>query len=240
MTAERPFLITRRSLGSDGEPTLAIEDAPAPIATIARWFSRSLGLDALMLSERREDGLGQGFFVTDWPRDLMLRAANERWYENDPIGAAVLSSESLLRPSDIEVGALSEVWQDRVRVRLEAGVPLPYGLVVKRTGKIVGNVTACRFRPLAPDEEQVLTALGPGLLLTALDHFRARTVAGITPRERECLAWASEGKTAWETAAILDISEHTVVVHLKNAGHKLGAANRLQAVAEALRLGLIE
>jgi LuxR family quorum sensing-dependent transcriptional regulator len=60
---------------------------------------------------------------------------------------------------------------------------------------------------------------------------RAHPVAGITDREREVLAWASEGKTAWEIGRILSLSQRTVEWHLRQACKKLGATNRLQAIA---------
>jgi LuxR family quorum sensing-dependent transcriptional regulator len=61
----------------------------------------------------------------------------------------------------------------------------------------------------------------------------------LTPRERECLKWAARGKSEWEISQILGISEHTSEKHLLNAKTKLGASNRVHAVAEALRRGLI-
>lgn len=61
----------------------------------------------------------------------------------------------------------------------------------------------------------------------------------LTEREKECLYWAAEGKTAWETAKILKISKRTVVFHLQNASRKLNAANCQNAIARAVVLGLI-
>jgi LuxR family quorum-sensing system transcriptional regulator CciR len=61
----------------------------------------------------------------------------------------------------------------------------------------------------------------------------------LTDRERECLTWTARGKSAWSIGKILGVSEHTVNFHLKRAMAKLEAANRMQAVVAALRLGLI-
>ena len=63
--------------------------------------------------------------------------------------------------------------------------------------------------------------------------------AELTDREKECLLWSAEGKTAWETAQILKISERTVIFHLQNAARKLKVVNRQQAVARAVSLGLL-
>jgi DNA-binding CsgD family transcriptional regulator len=63
--------------------------------------------------------------------------------------------------------------------------------------------------------------------------------AQLTEREQQCLLWAAEGKTTWETSQILRISERTVVFHLQNVSQKLNVVSRQQAVARAVSLGLI-
>ena len=62
----------------------------------------------------------------------------------------------------------------------------------------------------------------------------------LTERERECLQWTARGKTSWEISRILDISDNTVNFHLKNAVHKMDAANKCHAVAKALCSDLIQ
>jgi len=61
----------------------------------------------------------------------------------------------------------------------------------------------------------------------------------LTPRELDVLSWTMEGKSAWVAGQILGISEHTVVFHLKNAMSKLDCITKHQAVAKAIRLGLL-
>jgi DNA-binding CsgD family transcriptional regulator len=61
----------------------------------------------------------------------------------------------------------------------------------------------------------------------------------LSPRERECLLWIAEGKTHWETAMILGLSEHTVRCYLESARHKLGAANNTHAVNKAGKASLL-
>jgi DNA-binding CsgD family transcriptional regulator len=58
---------------------------------------------------------------------------------------------------------------------------------------------------------------------------------GMTRREMECLSWCSEGKTSWEIAKILGITERTVHFHMQNASHKLGASSRSHAVRLAMQ-----
>jgi LuxR family quorum sensing-dependent transcriptional regulator len=60
---------------------------------------------------------------------------------------------------------------------------------------------------------------------------RLHKTARLTEREREVLAWAAEGKTAWEIGRILSVSTRTVEWHFAQACNKLGARNRVQAIA---------
>jgi len=56
----------------------------------------------------------------------------------------------------------------------------------------------------------------------------------LTDRERDCLLWSAEGKTAGDISGILNISERTAVFHLNNATTKLNAVSRQHAVAIAV------
>jgi LuxR family transcriptional regulator, quorum-sensing system regulator BjaR1 len=62
----------------------------------------------------------------------------------------------------------------------------------------------------------------------------------LTAREREVLVWSASGKSAWEIGEILGIGKRTVDEHVQTAVHKLGAANKIQAVVFAIRDGLID
>jgi DNA-binding CsgD family transcriptional regulator len=61
----------------------------------------------------------------------------------------------------------------------------------------------------------------------------------LTQRERECLFWVSEGKTSDEIATIVGLAGSTVNGHLATAMQKIGAPNRVTAMAIAIRQGLI-
>jgi len=66
-----------------------------------------------------------------------------------------------------------------------------------------------------------------------------KDLPSFTLREKETLKWSYEGKTAWEIGVILSISERTVKFHLKNIYQKLNVTNRSQAVAKAIRYGIV-
>ncbi len=62
----------------------------------------------------------------------------------------------------------------------------------------------------------------------------------LSVRERECLAWTLEGKTAGEIATILGLSVSTVNHHAHTASRKLGSLNKHHAAVKALRRGLLQ
>jgi LuxR family transcriptional regulator, quorum-sensing system regulator BjaR1 len=97
------------------------------------------------------------------------------------------------------------------------------------------------FRPLPPQAlmilEMVILAfyrracdLSPGSALQSI-----RPDGGLSDRERETLSWVAQGKTDWEIAQLLEISERTVHYHIENAKKKMMVPTRLQAVVEAIR-----
>ena len=61
----------------------------------------------------------------------------------------------------------------------------------------------------------------------------------LTPREVDVLTLLAEGLSHEEIGARLDIGTETVRTHVRKATERLGAATRTQAVALALRRGLI-
>lgn len=98
-------------------------------------------------------------------------------------------------------------------------------------------------------EERIVQSLPLGHLITGYIHESAKQIfakkelplakAQLTQREKECLLWAAEGKTTWETAHILNISERTVIFHIQNASSKLNVSNRQHAIARAVSQALI-
>lgn len=61
----------------------------------------------------------------------------------------------------------------------------------------------------------------------------------LSSRELTVLGWMKEGKTNWEIAKILELSERTVRFHVGTIFKKLDVTSRTQAVARALGAGLI-
>lgn len=105
---------------------------------------------------------------------------------------------------------------------------------------------------LAPDQHATWRRMHDRDMLSLGSIFNARLAAAeqdgdvdrrsrmpLTRRERETLAWIAAGKSYWEAAVILGISERTIRHFMANARRKLDVVNNAQAVAEAIWRGLI-
>lgn len=71
------------------------------------------------------------------------------------------------------------------------------------------------------------------------NEFRVVSRSLLTKREAEVLLWTAEGKTAWETARILGMTEGTCRAHLARVLDKLHAANKPHAVARGFAFGIL-
>jgi LuxR family transcriptional regulator, quorum-sensing system regulator CviR len=62
----------------------------------------------------------------------------------------------------------------------------------------------------------------------------------LSARQLDILRWIHKGKTNWEIARILGISDDTVKYHITQIHIRLQVTNRTQAVSKALKLRIIE
>ena len=61
----------------------------------------------------------------------------------------------------------------------------------------------------------------------------------LTPRQIDVLTHVADGRTTEEIARLLELSPHTVKNYLERIYERLGARDRTQAVAIALREGVL-
>jgi DNA-binding CsgD family transcriptional regulator len=107
-----------------------------------------------------------------------------------------------------------------------------------------------RHNPL-PEDDAALTRMVADLQLLAA-HAQETAVRVLLPaqkplvpvekltaRERDVLQWCKDGKTVWEAAKILGISEYTARFHVRNAIRKLGVSGIKTAILRAMSLNLI-
>lgn len=196
------------------------------------------------------DGIGEQrstrFFFLDWPEDVLRIYAEKKMETRDPLVFAArrrmtpftwdeVYSDPHLPPQSEEIYqfAYSMGWLDGFCVPIHG--PSGYqGLV---------SLLAREKLSLSPRERGVLE------MMSRTIHDRCRSTLGfglppasppkLTPRELECMKWVAVGKSNWEIAQVLGISEATAHFHVENAKKKLGKSTRTEAVAMLVMHGLI-
>jgi LuxR family transcriptional regulator, quorum-sensing system regulator SdiA len=188
--------------------------------------------------------------------DDMLSLWRSGFYQLDPVQDAALNSVAPFVWSGVgpQSRVMQEVICDRHRpvlgymrdMRFSFGVTVP----IHHPGGDLATFTAIRV-DAEPGFEADAALVAPQIGIVGqvfhqavaagfdADTRRTRHVR-LSPRERECLGLCAEGLTAKEIARRLDRSVPTVTLHLNAAGRKLGARNRLQAVARAAHYRLIQ
>ncbi len=148
------------------------------------------------------------------------------------------AAEHLLsRRDDLKVVGGRLTTPDDVSGRLEALIAAAGGgSSGERSGGSVSLRTTEARPPLAvtvaPVRSERLTVFQQRpAVIVCVSEPGAGDEVHLTSREREALTWVAEGKSDWEIAVILGLSETTVRFHVDNARKKLGAVNRAQAVA---------
>jgi LuxR family quorum sensing-dependent transcriptional regulator len=180
-----------------------------------------------------------------WPEEWLERYVARNYVDHDPIVSHMKQLQAPFQWREVSKGvrmdkSSDEVMGDAVEFKLRDGLAFP---LVTLDGQIVMVSLGGEVIELSGAEFGLVSlvstyAVGRAMQLhtmaaSTIDHIE------LTPRERECLQWAAVGKSEWEISQILGISEHTSEKHLLNAKSKLGAVNRVQAVAEAIRRGYI-
>jgi LuxR family transcriptional regulator, quorum-sensing system regulator SolR len=121
--------------------------------------------------------------------------------------------------------------------------------VVHEQPGVTGIFSLARDRALDLPAIEMVALIGRAQMFASMLHHAVGRIdlprllpeqnVALTPRERECLRWSADGKTAWEIGRILNIAERTVVFHVNNVIQKLGASNKTQAIVRAVALNLL-
>lgn len=134
-------------------------------------------------------------------------------------------------------------WQQREQYGLRSGVsiPLRYELLWGTLSVALDDTDTTEQDAFSSPAVYQLFMLIP-YLLSGMSHRLtgpSQPCHDLTPKELDCLQWASAGKTTWEISKILTCSERTIDFHLLNARRKLGSVSRQQAVGIAASHGLV-
>lgn len=104
---------------------------------------------------------------------------------------------------------------------------------------INADMQEAEWRRFLRDHLRDISFLGAMFHAAEQDRFVPPLAGTLTLRESEVLHWIAAGKTYWETAQILGITERTVRFFMTNVRAKLNTATNSQAVAQATATGLL-
>ena len=166
-----------------------------------------------------------------------------RYAEIDPIARRLRHSVVPFEHDEVPYGSnprAAELRQRRRDFGFASGLSVPIFGPIGSTG----YVSYAIFKGLKPDLPAHKRTFHL-MTLYAADRICSLRSAGsgrkpiVTNRQREVLTWVAAGKSAWEIGEILNISARTVEEHAQQILQRLGAVNRTQAVAIAIRDRLI-
>ena len=138
--------------------------------------------------------------------------------------------DPMRRAQDVALAGCGEA---RFREQFEAGLALPLPVALEEAIQIADLLAVAEHPSALEDRWEVSPKAPPGL-----QQFE-RTL-GLTPREREVLALMIRRQTDAEIADQLFISYRTATTHVTRIIDKLGASNRRDAAAIAIRAGLLD
>ena len=193
-----------------------------------------------------EDGLD---VLTNYPAAWSSRYRERGYHAVDPvIEAAGRSARPYFWGGGGFLRSLSKPQRRVLEEAREFGLAAGWAVPAHGSGGEFGLFTvaaddAARLEEVVRGGQEDLLAVAWSLQEFLLDRVARTEGAPVTPaltaRERSCLLWTAEGKTATETGALLGLSVHTVNRHLSRAARKLGCRDKYQAAIRALRANLV-
>lgn len=179
-------------------------------------------------------------YPVDWARHYLAKD----YAQIDPILELMPAAWGPVRWDSIAGEGITAAQRLLLSEAADAGLRHGLSIPVRGPGRDLFVVSLAAPKMGARDLDQ----LAPYLQLCSLQFFGAIDVlvrrgekrVRFGPRERECLLWSAQGKSAWEISVILGLSENTVRYYLKTCLHKLGTTNKVIGVVKAIKLGLID
>lgn len=182
-------------------------------------------------------------YLTNWSPEWMTRYLDQNFADIDPTLEMMRRRRGSFRWADMpKVMTLSAGAQ---RMMNEAcDFHLCDGVTIGTTtieGHLAGFSFAGTTLDLAATDFAQLSLMANYGFVRALKINETQALAQrFSLRQRDVLRWVAEGKTDWEIGRILNISENTVDKYVRVIKERLQAPNRANAIAKAIRLGLID
>jgi len=179
-----------------------------------------------------------------WPEEWLKRYAARGYAFRDPAFAKAMSNPMSFFWNELDTGVQVDPMAWRVMDEgSEFGLKEGFtaSLITLDGQRVIWSLGGPHL-DIGPDTRAMLTLIASYATARAIslkEESPATQPVRLSAREREALQWAAEGKNDWEIGEVMNISEHGADKHMRSIRMKLGAINRTQAVAEAIRRGLI-
>jgi DNA-binding CsgD family transcriptional regulator len=212
-------------------------------------FARNMGFEnfTYVLSIDVPSLKPQQYVINGFPEEWLKRYLSRGYFKVDPLIRYAQNSTlpAIWNDQMFHDGKSEQFWEEARAFGLDGGVSFS----VHEQPGVRGIFSLARDKPLDLRGMDLAALIGRGQMFASLLHHAVVRLelpklvpeqsATLTAREQECLKWSAEGKTAWETGQILNITERTAVFHINNVIQKLGAANKTQAIVRAVALKLV-
>jgi LuxR family transcriptional regulator, quorum-sensing system regulator BjaR1 len=225
---------------------------PQAICDSLTSFTSRYGLTSMVAGtipsrfERTKDAQSQHLLASAYPPAWRDRYIERGYVYIDPVVrrlkrdlAPFLWSEAAPFIQEEHSAQVKTLFGEAGEFQLKAGFTVPLLTLEGAAATVAFGGETVDAPPEAFGMIAMISTFAVARAIDLRDRERKRMRAKLTPREVECLKWAADGKSEWEISAILNVSEHTADKHLANAHRKLKASSRAQAVANAIRWGLI-
>lgn len=180
--------------------------------------------------------------LNGWSKDWTDHYTRENYYFHDPVAAHCRATVNPFEWSEAPVA--SKRGAEVMRVAQDFGLKQGFLVPVARTRGLHACVTMAGerpdFEPSAKKAIHLLSLFAHARIMSLVSGKKAPPHVALSPREREAMTWTAAGKSSWEMAVIMGITERTVNFLIARAQAKLNAANRTQAVVNAIRAGEIQ
>ena len=204
------------------------------------------GVSYIMAGTVPEPGLPtrrHGGFVlaSTMPDGWTRRYVSQGYARHDPTVHRLCTSATPFDWSAVlpDTPTASRVMEEACEFGIRAGITVPFVTLDGEPGGISVSGDRIEIDPAERVAVNLVATYAVGQLLLMNSRPAAREPARLSPREREALQWAAEGKTDIEIGMVMGITASGVDYHLRSARSKLDTVNRAHTVAQALRSGLI-
>lgn len=227
---------------------------PQDLNDVMQSITREMGFDHFTLAhhlnlnaaERSDSTMTRHVALSDYPQTWMERSFDGRFSQNPVRRCSYRTSLGFAWDRIGDFIKLSQEDRNIVAAWAEIGIGDGYTVGTHLPGEASGS---CSFT-MRTGRQVPRGSLAMAHLIGSFAFQAGREMVSrhgnkqpdqpqLTTRQLECIILVARGKTDWEIARVLGISEETVKQHLKDARARYDVSKRVQVVLRVVRDGLV-